>query len=98
MFSPGTGVIAVMSDALRQEGIRGGRDKDTLREYWTTYRGVAHFGAGLRVAEMEGLEPSVGIEIGEEIRYSLANESAPPSRKPYVPESEQVFFEVESIA
>lgn len=69
-------VIAELSDDLRAKGIRGGRDQDTLRNYWMTFRGVAHFGAGLRVAEMEGLEPSVGIEIGEEVRFSLANESA----------------------
>ena len=92
VFSKGTGVLAVLADELRANNVRGGRDKDTLRDYWMTYKGVAHFGAGLRVAKIEGLDPSVGIEIGEEIRHALSVESATPSKKPFVPEVEQVFF------
>lgn len=98
VFSRKTGVLAVLSNELRAKGIRGGRDWDTLRNYWATYRGVAHFGAGLRVAEMEGLDLSVGIEIGEEIRISLSNASASRGKKPFVPESEQVIFRKETTA
>ena len=39
-----------------------------------------------------------GIEIGEEIRFSLATESASSNRKPFVPEDEQIFFRLKSVA
>ncbi|MDU8928264.1 hypothetical protein RXV86_12785 [Alisedimentitalea sp. MJ-SS2] len=98
VFPQETGVLAELSGELRAKGIRGGRNRDTLRNYWMAYRGVAHFGAGIRVAEAEGLTPAAGIEIGEEIRFSLATESASKNKKPFVPESEQVFFRLKSIA
>ena len=62
-----------------------------------THRGVAHFGAGLRVAEVEGLDRSVGIEMGEKIRFSLSHESASPDKRPFVPEDGQVFFRLQSM-
>lgn len=94
VYSARTGVIAVLSEELRARNIRGGRDTDTLRKYWKVYRGVAHFGAGLRVAKMEGIEPSAGVEIGEEIRFALSNNCPPQRNDPFVPEEQQIIFQL----
>ncbi len=86
------GAIARASATFRAEGVRGGRDLKTLRSHWKKYKGVAHFGAALKFADLEGYDLHTAVKLADKIRFAMSHECPKSTNKPYVSEDEQVKF------
>jgi len=86
------GILEKVRTIAKQEGIQGARDKDVLSRTWMTYRGVVHLGMAMDYCEDN---PGKGLEVldvAERFRLGLSQGFPKGTRKPYVPEAEQISF------
>ncbi|WP_114286465.1 hypothetical protein [Candidatus Halocynthiibacter alkanivorans] len=86
------GILQQVSDAAREFGISGARDKDALRNIWKRYRGVVHLGMAM---DLCGDDPKAGtgvLDLAERIRRDLSENCPRGKSKPYVDASEQICF------
>lgn len=92
-----SGILERVSHECRKLNLRGARDIDTLRKHWNEYKGVAHLGAGLLIARVQGHDDETGLLIADEIRHSLSHECPKGQKRSYVDEQIQFSFLFKSM-
>ena len=91
-----TGILARVQDQARREGVRSGKDKDTVRKLWNSYRGIVHLGMALDHCENHvGQQLSV-LTVAEDFRKQLSESCPKRTSEPYVDSSEQIKFILKS--
>jgi hypothetical protein len=86
------GILQQVSDAAKEFGVSGVRDKDALRNIWKRYRGVVHLGIAM---DLCGDNPKAGtgvLDLAERIRRDLSENCPRGKSKPYVDANEQICF------
>jgi hypothetical protein len=86
------GILKQVSDQAQKYKISGGRDTDTLRRIWNTYRGVVHLGMAIDFCEDNPQHEFNVLHLAEDFRRSLSHFCPKGTKKPYVSEHEQILF------
>ena len=90
------GILHQVTLAGKQHGIRGAKDKDTVRKSWGAYRGVVHLGMAMDFCQDQAVLPEEVLFLAEKIRRALSETCPKGTSDPYVPREEQIYFNYES--
>ena len=74
------GILDLVREEAKKESVYGGRDKDTLREIWKTYRGVVHLGMAITYLEENPTQLWHVLELADFFRGMLG-EKCPKGTK-----------------
>lgn len=92
-----TGILAQLRDQAIASGLRGARDKDTVRKIWDTYRGVVHVGMALTYCE-DNPDPNLNVlHVAERFRRDLSQHCPRGTSSPYVNPKRQISFYYSSM-
>ena len=86
------GVLEQVSDDARDFSVPGGKDKDTLRKIWNSYRGVVHLGMAINYCEDNPDQNLNILHLADFFRRSLSEISPKGTKKPYVNQGLQFYF------
>lgn len=86
------GILDQVRDEAKKENVYGGRDTDTLRKAWKTYRGVVHLGMAITYLEDNRDQHWHVLQLAELFREVLGKNCPKGTCKPYVSPSEQLKF------
>jgi fructose-specific component phosphotransferase system IIB-like protein len=86
------GILKRVSDQAQEYNVSGARDLDTLRGIWKTYRGVVHLGMAIDYCEDNPNQAQNVISVAENFRLNLSHFCPKGTKKPYVPETDQIKF------
>lgn len=93
MQVPG-GILEQVRVEAKALGIRGGVDKDTVRNIWNCYRGVVHLGMAMDSCEDN---PNSGwhvLHLAEDRQNALSGNCPRGTEKPYVDSDCQLSFPI----
>ncbi|ANT60965.1 hypothetical protein AYJ57_11685 [Salipiger sp. CCB-MM3] len=91
-----TGILHQVTLAGKQHGIRGAKDKDTVRRSWGAYRGIVHLGMAMDFCADQPVQPEEVLFFAERIRRVLSGSCPKGTSEPYVPPEAQISFAYES--
>lgn len=86
------GILKQVSAQAQEYKVSGARDLDTLRAIWNTYRGVVHLGMAMDYCEDNPDHNQNVLFLAENFRLDLSRFCPKGTKKPYVPEQEQIMF------
>ena len=90
------GILEQVSDIAKENGIRGARDKDTLRKIGNAHRGVVHLGIAMDYCE-EAADPALnGLHVAEHFRKARCENAPQKTKDPYVDQGDQISFAYKS--
>ncbi|SER94341.1 hypothetical protein SAMN04490244_10467 [Tranquillimonas rosea] len=87
-----SGILYQLTQAAKEHGIQGGRDKDTVRRSWGAYRGIVHLGMAIDLCDEQASPPEEVLFLAEQIRRVLSTSCPKGASEPYVPQAEQISF------
>ncbi|WIY24193.1 hypothetical protein [Parasedimentitalea psychrophila] len=86
------GILQQVRDDAKESGVRGARDRDTLREIWGTYRGVVHLGRAIDLCENYSGQKWDVLDLAELFRKGLSENYPKGTSQPYVSPDDQISF------
>lgn len=86
------GILDQVRHTAKEAGISGGRDKDTLRKIWNTYRGVVHLGMAIDYCEENPALETNEVQLAEVFRRGLSEYCPKGTTRAYVNSNEQIHF------
>ncbi|NRB17768.1 MAG: hypothetical protein HRU33_09440 [Rhodobacteraceae bacterium] len=86
------GILQQVRDDAKESGVRGARDRDTLRKIWNTYRGVVHLGRAIDFCENYPEQKWDVLHLAELFRKGLSENCPKGTSKPYVSPDDQISF------
>lgn len=89
--TPG-GILEQVRDEAKKHNISGAKDKDTLRDTWSTYRGVVHLGMAMDYCEEYPNHEEHVLDMAENYRRGLSLFCPKGTKNPYVAEDDQTMF------
>jgi hypothetical protein len=87
-----SGLLDHVRHQARDLGVSGGRDKDTVRKIWSTYRGVVHLGMAIDYCDESPDQNLNVLHVSERFRRDLCLNCPKGTSKPYVHPDEKVSF------
>jgi hypothetical protein len=92
------GILQEVQDEARKHGTSGAKDKDVLRNIWSTYRGVVHLGVAMKFYEGNPEDEMKVLHLAEEFRQILSENCPKGTTKPYVSSGDQFKFTYNSMS
>jgi hypothetical protein len=86
------GILKQVRYQALESGLRGAKDLDVLRGTWKTYRGVVHLGMAIDYCEDNPNQAQNVLSVAENFRLNLSHFCPKGTKKPYVPETDQIKF------
>jgi hypothetical protein len=86
------GILTQVQCDARKHNIYGGKNHDTLRDIWRTYRGVVHLGMAMAYCEDNPNADVNVLHLAEEYRRALSENCPKKAVDPYVDSSLQIKF------
>jgi hypothetical protein len=91
LYTP-RGILRQAQEEARATNVAGARDKDTLRDIWTTYRGVVHLGMAIHYCDDNPTQNHDVLQLAELFRQHLSENCPKGTSKPYVDPREKICF------
>ena len=86
------GILETVRNEAKRAKIYGGKDLDTLRDTWRTFKGVVHLGMAITYLEDNRDQNWDVLDLAETFRSILSSSCPKGTREPYVSSTEQIKF------